>query len=131
MPKQVTRRDFVNGMAIGVGAGFLAPTPLFGQVAPAGISPKTALGPYYPPTLTGMRASHKGSFEVAHALAWQGKKPAQYQALDEHYDLVVVGAGMSGLAGNRSGSILRLSIEKPCYNSYPHQFVSDGFLCHG
>lgn len=53
---------------------------------------------YYPPTLTGMRGSHKGSFEVAHDLAWRGKKPAHYEALDEHYDLVVVGAGMSGLA---------------------------------
>ena len=39
-----------------------------------------------------------GSFEVAHALAWQGEKPATYQTVDEHYDLVVVGAGMSGLA---------------------------------
>jgi spermidine dehydrogenase len=45
-----------------------------------------------------MRGSHEGSFEVAHALAWRGEKPSHYQALDEHYDLVVVGAGMSGLA---------------------------------
>ena len=45
-----------------------------------------------------MRGSHKGSFEVAHALAWRGEKPAQYKTLDEHYDLVVVGAGISGLA---------------------------------
>ena len=53
---------------------------------------------YYPPTLTGMRGSHPGSFEVAHALAWEGEKPERYESLDEHYDLVVVGAGMSGLA---------------------------------
>jgi spermidine dehydrogenase len=45
-----------------------------------------------------MRGSHEGSFEVAHALAWRGEKPAYYEALDEHHDLVVVGAGMSGLA---------------------------------
>jgi spermidine dehydrogenase len=45
-----------------------------------------------------MRGSHEGSFEVAHALVWRGEKPTHYQALDEHYDLVVVGAGMSGLA---------------------------------
>jgi spermidine dehydrogenase len=45
-----------------------------------------------------MRGSHPGSFEVAHALAWQSEKPATYEALGEHYDLVVVGAGMSGLA---------------------------------
>ena len=56
------------------------------------------LANYYPPTLTGMRGSHVGSFEVAHALAWQGQKPDSYKSLDEHYDLVVVGAGMSGLA---------------------------------
>ena len=48
-----------------------------------------------------MRGSHEGSFEVAHALAWRGEKPARYQALNEHYDLVVVGAGMSGLAAAR------------------------------
>ena len=53
---------------------------------------------YYPPTLTGMRGSHEGSFEVAHALAWRGEKPTQYERLDEHYDLIVVGTGMSGLA---------------------------------
>ena len=38
------------------------------------------------------------SFEVAHALAWRGQKPEHYQALDQQYDLVVVGTGMSGLA---------------------------------
>ncbi|MDB2554897.1 NAD(P)/FAD-dependent oxidoreductase, partial [Porticoccaceae bacterium] len=51
-----------------------------------------------PPTLTGMRGSHEGSYEVAHALAWNGQKPSSYEELDEHYDLVVVGAGQSGLA---------------------------------
>ncbi len=45
-----------------------------------------------------MRGSHEGSYEVAHALAWSGQKPDNHQLLDEHYDLVVVGGGMSGLA---------------------------------
>ena len=45
-----------------------------------------------------MRGSHEGSFEVAHELAWRGNKPAHYETLNEHYDLIVVGAGMSGLA---------------------------------
>ena len=53
---------------------------------------------YYPPTLTGLRGSHEGSFEVAHALAWNGQRPSEYQTLDEHYDLVIVGGGLSGLA---------------------------------
>ena len=98
MATQITRRDLLNGMAISA-VGAMLP-------AYAG-EPKVRLGSsmrpggpstYYPPTLTGMRGSHAGSFEVAHALAWQGQKPDAYESLDEHYDLVVVGAGMSGLA---------------------------------
>jgi spermidine dehydrogenase len=92
MAYNITRRDFLNGMAIATGTGLLAPTELFAQTN-AGALPEV-----YPPTLTGMRGSHVGSFEVAHALAWQGQKPDAYEALNEHYDLVVVGAGMSGLA---------------------------------
>ncbi|MDA7725195.1 NAD(P)/FAD-dependent oxidoreductase [Pseudomonadales bacterium] len=98
MAIQITRRDLLNGMAVGaVGAMFPAyagePSPsLDSSVSPRGTST------YYPPTLTGMRGSHAGSFEVAHALAWQGQKPDTYESLDEHYDLVIVGAGMSGLA---------------------------------
>jgi spermidine dehydrogenase len=48
-----------------------------------------------------MRGSHEGSYEVAHELAWRGNKPERYEALNEHYDLIVVGAGMSGLAAAR------------------------------
>ena len=102
MKEKITRRDFLNGIAIGAG-GMLLPVqadligeqktlPSYGSSLPA--SPDV----YYPPTLTGMRGSHAGSFEVAHALAWQGQKPDQYTLLHEEYDLVVVGAGMSGLA---------------------------------
>ena len=98
MAIQITRRDLLNGMAIGAGGVLL---PAYGFEP--GVSLETSVGlggpsAYYPPTLTGMRGSHVGSFEVAHALAWQGQKPDAYEALNEHYDLVVVGAGMSGLA---------------------------------
>ena len=98
MATQITRRDLLNGMAISAVGAMLpayAGEPkvrLDSSMRPGG--PST----YYPPTLTGMRGSHAGSFEVAHALAWQGQKPDAYESLDEHYDLVVVGAGMSGLA---------------------------------
>ena len=97
MAIQITRRDFLNGMAVGTGASLYGPINLLGQGEPA-MAATEAASVYYPPILTGMRGSHEGSFEVAHALAWHGEKPAHYQALDEHYDLVVVGAGMSGLA---------------------------------
>ena len=48
--------------------------------------------------LSGLRGSHDGSYEVAHALAWSNQKPSSYVDLDEEYDLVIVGAGISGLA---------------------------------
>ena len=104
MATEITRRDFLNGVAIGVGGVFLSSyggqvdAALSTEVLTNGLAGSGEFANYYPPTLTGMRGSHKGSFEVAHALAWQGQKPEQYQALDEQYDLVVVGTGMSGLA---------------------------------
>ncbi len=65
-----------------------------------GLLSPTALGPeYYPPRLTGLRGSHVGSFEVAHAVGREGRRydvPAPQT--DETYDLVVVGGGLSGLA---------------------------------
>jgi len=97
MVKKVTRRDFCNGIAIGTGISLLSPMDLFGQNAFTIQNPEQPFA-YYPPTLTGMRGSHKGSFEVAHALAWTGEKPTKYEKLNEEYDLVVVGAGISGLA---------------------------------
>ena len=98
MAKKVTRRDFLNGVAIGAG-GLLLPGGAWSTASTAfNRASAGRSSSYYPPTLTGMRGSHEGSFEVAHALAWRGEKPAEYAKLDEHYDLVVVGAGMSGLA---------------------------------
>jgi spermidine dehydrogenase len=98
MAKSITRRDFLNGAAVAIAAGAtLSPQDLLALEESAPVS--TRIGKdYYPPVLTGMRGSHEGSYEVAHALAWQGKRPTQYATLDEHYDLVVVGGGLSGLA---------------------------------
>ena len=97
MTTEITRRDFLNGVAIGAGAGLLLPGQLIAQPLRSEDGMQ-AVSDYYPPTLTGMRGSHEGSYEVAHALAWNGQKPSSYEELDEHYDLVVVGAGQSGLA---------------------------------
>ena len=53
---------------------------------------------YYPPTLTGMRGSHDGSFDVSHPLRDGRFWPAAGTPTDtgESYDLVVVGGGISG-----------------------------------
>ena len=99
MDRDITRRDFLNGMAIGAGgvlAGAWLPGMLAAQTAATG---QDAPG-YYPPALTGMRGSHPGSFETAHAVRdgdfWaKAGKPID---TGETYDLIVVGGGMSGLA---------------------------------
>jgi spermidine dehydrogenase len=98
MTKSITRRDFLNGAALAVAAGAtLSPRDLLALEEGAPVSGRIGKD-YYPPVLSGMRGSHEGSYEVAHALAWQGEKPTQYATLDEDYDLVVVGGGLSGLA---------------------------------
>src|SRR5579863_4085950 len=97
-PRLVTRRDFLNGVSIAVGASLAVGTP---WLEAFGI-PDSPFAPeknpsYYPPAKTGMRGSHDGSFEVAHDLRDGKEWP---EATDDHesYDLIVVGAGISGLA---------------------------------
>lgn len=98
MDRPITRRDFVQGVAVG-SAGLLAAAwlPGCGQRQPPLPTAAQDRAGYYPPRLTGMRGSHPGSFENAHALR-DGKATPKPIELDEQYDLVVVGAGMSGLA---------------------------------
>jgi spermidine dehydrogenase len=91
--RAITRRDFLNGIAVGVASASLV-----------GVSRTSAGAPlpadYYPPALTGLRGSHVGSFEVAHQVRDGAflSFPRLDVATGEEYDLVVVGAGISGLA---------------------------------
>ena len=89
---QITRRDFLDGIALAGGAMALSPLQ-----ALADSQDVTHASQFYPPSLTGLRGNHPGSFEVAHALAREGQRPDEFELLDEAYDLVVVGAGISGL----------------------------------
>ncbi len=95
MDRAIDRRDFLNGMAVS------AATLALMSKAEAQITPGNQEMPgYYPPLSHGLRGSHPGSFEVAHALRdgtfWEhAKAPINSHTL---YDLVVVGGGISGLA---------------------------------
>lgn len=51
----------------------------------------------YPPALTGLRGSDPGSYQVAHALR-DGARWEDPEDIAEKYDLIIVGAGLSGLA---------------------------------
>ena len=83
---KITRRDFLDGIALAGGALALSPQQILAEPRP-GSQPSQV----YPPSLTGMRGNHPGSFEVAHALAREGERPATFDMTDEVYDLVVVG----------------------------------------
>src|SRR5579863_10152370 len=92
----IDRRDFLNGVAVAIGA---IGAPGIGLADPAAAWPQDRPG-YYPPILNGLRGSHPGSFEAAHALR-DGDFWTQGQALQdtgERYDLIVVGGGISGLS---------------------------------
>lgn len=81
----ISRRDFLNGTAISIAAGFL-PSRLLAADAP------------YPPALTGIRGSTDQAFKTIHGLALSGEKfDIDKLAATETYDLVVVGAGLAGL----------------------------------
>ena len=90
---RIKRRDFINGSLLAGGAALLPFT--------AGLAGNTPGAPStpYPPALTGLRGSHPGSNDHAHARAWNGKSDwGPTTALDETYDLVVIGGGISGLS---------------------------------
>jgi len=99
MFREITRRDFLNGVAVGTGAA-AAESWLPGLAwADGDLAPQDKPG-YYPPSLTGLRGSHPGSFEDAHRLRdgnfW--KSSGQPTDTGESYDLIIVGGGISGLA---------------------------------
>jgi len=96
MHRRITRRDFLNGVAVAAGAAIMPWDP-FATDDPA--TPEKSPS-YYPPALTGMRGSHPGSFDTAHSLRdgtfWDAVgKP---EDTGETYDLIIVGGGISGLA---------------------------------
>lgn len=93
MDRKIRRRDFINGAAVGVAGAMLPLTGARGASLPGGGA--------YPPAATGLGGSTPGAFGVAHELAWTGRRdwgPVQAVDTGAPYDLVVVGAGVSGLA---------------------------------
>ena len=93
MNRPITRRDFLNGVALGAGSLMLLPSWMESMARAEETASRT--GAYYPPALMGMRGNHDGSFTYAHAMrdgdAWDSSgKP---ENTGETYDLVVVGGG--------------------------------------
>ena len=96
MERPISRRDILHGFGALAASSFVPGVALADELLAA----ETAGRLYYPPALTGLRGNHDGSFDVAHKLAREGKR--DWGPVEEPdsgiYDLVVVGAGLSGLA---------------------------------
>jgi spermidine dehydrogenase len=90
---RITRRDFLDGVALAVVAG-LSPAKMFAGPR----SSASAGAASYPPALTGWRGSTPAAYESAHGLRDGRRYALSDQAVEEKYDLVVVGAGICGLA---------------------------------
>ncbi len=116
----ITRRDFLNGVAVSiggtlVGGGFGAET-LLAAAAFDEFAPEKEPG-YYPPARLGMRGNHDGTFTFAHRLR-DGESAESFGEpvnTGESYELVVVGGGISGLAAayfyrKRAGKNARILI---------------------
>src|SRR5579864_1203428 len=96
MHRRISRRDFLNGVAMTAGAAMMPWDLLASEKT---VNPEKS-PTYYPPALTGMRGSHPGAFENAHSLRggtfWDSAgKP---EDTGETYDLIIVGGGISGLS---------------------------------
>ncbi|MEJ8569111.1 FAD-dependent oxidoreductase [Elongatibacter sediminis] len=96
LDRPIDRRQFCQGTAVALGAGL---APWAQSIAgPVPGSPEIGKG-YYPPALAGLRGAHPGSFEVAHGVVHQGRRWSSGTDTGEgRFDLVVIGAGISGLA---------------------------------
>jgi spermidine dehydrogenase len=94
----IPRRDFLQGALVASAIALTGPLlKAYGaERAGEAVAAQDTPG-YYPPLLNGMRGSHPGSFESAHALRDGGGVPRGVDT-SESYDLVVVGAGISGLS---------------------------------
>jgi spermidine dehydrogenase len=93
MDRRICRRDFLNGVAIGIGSAYAA------LRWPDGAAAQTARAAY-PPALSGLRGHYPAAVEKFGAI--ERGDYARYPAIDvktgEDYDLVIVGGGLSGLA---------------------------------
>src|ERR1700746_4238364 len=105
MGRKITRRDFLDGVALTMGATAVAGPLALARCSPGanrdGTLPKEGGAlPAYPPGLTGLRGDQGQVYEFAHKLR-DGKSWDSLGTIEEEkdsYDLVVAGAGISGLA---------------------------------
>jgi spermidine dehydrogenase len=117
MRRKITRRDFLNGVAVTASAAMFSRQLLAAEQCELVRSEAEKHSPYYPPALTSLRGSHPGAFEAAHCLRDGTFFDTFPKAQDtgERYDLLIVGGGISGLSAahfyrKRAGDNARILI---------------------
>src|SRR6267378_3061348 len=97
MSRPIARRDFLNGVAIGITGVYAALNGITADAAPPSAVIDAA---QYPPLRTGLRGQYPAAVEEFERIH-QGKY-AQFPVADaeihEEYDLVIAGGGISGLS---------------------------------
>ncbi len=100
MDAEISRRDFLDGVALAAGGAVAASTLAGGTPAHAETAsppaPISAPQGDYPPRITGMRGQTDEAMNAGHAVR-DGSAFRDPVDTGEFYDLVVVGAGMAGL----------------------------------
>ncbi|UOO76391.1 FAD-dependent oxidoreductase [Neisseria sp. Dent CA1/247] len=100
MKRKLSRRAFLAGSAAVTGTAMLGGYKIYKLFSPQTLesSVNAAVNAtYYPPALLGLRGDADGVQRAAHSVALQNKPYTLPGAAEEEYDLVVVGAGISGL----------------------------------
>jgi spermidine dehydrogenase len=98
MGRAIARRDFLNGIAIGITGAYAAVNGIT-TVAGRNVS-ETADAEDYPPLRTGLRGQYPVAVEEFDRIR-QGKYvqfPVSDSDIHEEYDLIIVGGGLSGLS---------------------------------
>jgi spermidine dehydrogenase len=100
MDTEITRRDFMDGVALAIGGTVASSLPgaTLAQAAESDASSSSeAAATNYPPMITGIRGQNPEAINAGHAVR-DGKVVGPPVDTGEVYDLVVVGAGMAGLS---------------------------------
>jgi spermidine dehydrogenase len=97
MGRPIARRDFLNGVAIGITGAYAA---LNGMTADAAPFSEIMDAVQYPPLRTGLRGQYPAAVEEFERIreGMYAKFPVVDGDIHEEYDLVIVGAGISGLS---------------------------------
>lgn len=99
MDSNITRRDFLDGVAQIIGGAAIASAagPVNAALPSSSTATAPALGADYPPMRQGLRGFNPEAMLAGHSVR-DGKVYGDAADTGEAYDLVIVGAGMAGLS---------------------------------